>query len=97
MRQYTLMMSIRFVCFFLLLVTPGNIKYLWLLGAIVLPYIAVLVANNHGEAHPGQLTTHEEQPAPPAAVTMPTPVDEDEEEVHDIIVGEVVHVEERKP
>lgn len=44
--NYTIAMSIRVVCVFLLLVAHGWWLYVVAAGAIVLPYIAVVLANN---------------------------------------------------
>jgi hypothetical protein len=45
MRKYSLAMSIRTVCFVLVFVVPGWWKLVFGLGAVVLPYIAVVLAN----------------------------------------------------
>ena len=45
MIQYTVAMSIRTVCIVLCLVVPGWWRLLPAVGAIVLPYIAVVLAN----------------------------------------------------
>lgn len=45
MIQYTVAMSIRTVCLLLCLVVPGWWRLLPAVGAIVLPYIAVVLAN----------------------------------------------------
>jgi hypothetical protein len=45
MIQYTVAMSIRTVCIVLCLVVPGWWRLLPAIGAIVLPYIAVVLAN----------------------------------------------------
>ena len=45
MIQYTVAMSIRTVCIVLCLVVPGWWRLLPAIGAVVLPYIAVVLAN----------------------------------------------------
>lgn len=44
-RRYLLMMSIRVACFGLLFVTSGWMRWVAIVGAVVLPYFAVVVAN----------------------------------------------------
>jgi hypothetical protein len=44
-RRYLLMMGIRVVCFGLLFVTSGWMRWVAIAGAVVLPYFAVVVAN----------------------------------------------------
>ena len=46
MRTYSIMMAIRLVCIALCLVVKGWWLVLPAAGAIVLPYIAVVIANN---------------------------------------------------
>lgn len=45
MIQYTVAMTIRVICIVLCLVVPGWWRLLPAIGAIVLPYIAVVLAN----------------------------------------------------
>jgi Protein of unknown function (DUF3099) len=45
MRKYSLAMSIRTVCFILVFVVPGYWKLVFGLGAVILPYVAVVLAN----------------------------------------------------
>ncbi len=44
-RRYALSMGLRTVCFILAALTPGWPRWVFLAGAMVLPYIAVVVAN----------------------------------------------------
>jgi len=44
-RAYTLMMSIRFACFILMIVLPDWWKLAAAVGAVTLPFFAVVVAN----------------------------------------------------
>ena len=46
MRKYSIMMAIRLVCIGLCLVAKGWWLVLPAAGAIILPYVAVIVANN---------------------------------------------------
>ena len=45
MRKYTIAMSIRTVCLILLVVIPDWWRYIFGVGAVILPYIAVVLAN----------------------------------------------------
>jgi predicted tellurium resistance membrane protein TerC len=45
MRKYTIAMSVRMVCILLIFVVPGWWMWVFAIGAIVLPYIAVVLAN----------------------------------------------------
>jgi hypothetical protein len=55
-RRYLLMMSIRFVCLPLAVITQGWLRWLFILGAVVLPYIAVVIANAASRPAPGVIT-----------------------------------------
>lgn len=46
MRNYTIMMVMRLLCFFLCLFVTGWLFWLCVAGAVFLPYIAVMIANN---------------------------------------------------
>jgi hypothetical protein len=45
MRMYTIAMSIRTVCFLLVVIVPDWWRFVFAVGAIVLPYFAVVIAN----------------------------------------------------
>lgn len=45
MRKYTIAMSVRMICILLVFVVPGWWMWVFALGAVVLPYIAVVLAN----------------------------------------------------
>jgi hypothetical protein len=44
-RRYLFSMSLRTICFIAAVLTTGNIRYAFIVGAIFLPYIAVVIAN----------------------------------------------------
>ena len=44
-KRYLIMMGIRVLCMLLLLVTSGWLRLACIVGAVVLPYIAVILAN----------------------------------------------------
>ena len=64
MVKYLVSMSIRTLCFLLVLVTPSPWRWFFAVGAIVLPYVAVVIANAGGERR---------GPAPEAVVQPPAP------------------------
>ena len=47
--RYLVSMGIRTVCFVLAVVTDGPLRWAFIAGAVVLPYVAVIVANASGE------------------------------------------------
>ncbi|TPW96281.1 DUF3099 domain-containing protein [Schumannella luteola] len=55
MLKYTIAMSIRVVCIALCLVAPGWWLLLPAAGAILLPYFAVIIANNVGGGSTGRV------------------------------------------
>lgn len=75
MTKYFAMMTIRVVCFVLMVLIQPYGWYTWLLavGAIVLPYLAVVVANvaasPSGRAVPPERALGTGRPAPQAAET----------------------------
>jgi DUF3099 family protein len=73
MIRYTIAMSIRLVCFILAIVIQEWWRVIPLVGAVVLPYIAVVIANN---AMRGAAT----QVARPGALARRTPAPEPEPE-----------------
>lgn len=84
MRRYFLMMSIRVLCFVLMiLITPYG-WYTWVLaaGAIVLPYIAVVIANvavsgkESGVVAPSRALPAAPSVTPPGAQAQTIRVDE---------------------
>lgn len=44
-KRYMLSMSIRVVCFVLCIVTDGWLRWTFFVGALVLPWVAVVIAN----------------------------------------------------
>ncbi|WP_308268723.1 DUF3099 domain-containing protein [Yinghuangia soli] len=74
-RRYVLSMSIRTVCFLLAVVLSGPLRWVMLAGAVLLPYVAVVVANGGrskaGDAPLSQVVppqAHRAIEAPPEAV-----------------------------
>jgi Flp pilus assembly protein TadB len=62
--RYAWMMSIRIVCFVLAVVTPSPWRWMFIVAAVFLPYIAVVLANT-------QRTTTVSSAAPFIAPTRP--------------------------
>ncbi|MGQ0846683.1 MAG: DUF3099 domain-containing protein [Sporichthyaceae bacterium] len=55
-RRYALTMGIRTLCFLGAIVTTGAVRWTLFAGALLLPYLAVVVANGGREpSRPGQL------------------------------------------
>lgn len=75
-RRYLLSMGIRTACFLLAIVTTGWLRWALLSGAVLLPYLAVVVANAGREPSGSMPTTAIYDPrrvleAPPAADPPP--------------------------
>jgi hypothetical protein len=74
--RYLVMMGIRIVCFILMVVITPYGWYTWVLGAaaIVLPYIAVVLANVSANVRPTDAENPERAlPAAPSAPAPPAP------------------------
>ncbi len=72
-RRYVMSMGVRTVCFILAVVTHGWWQAVFLVGAIVLPYVAVVFANGGREraAQMPAVPLDERLPALPAARSKP--------------------------
>ncbi len=66
-RRYLTQMSIRVVCFLGAVLVDHWSRWLLLVGAVVLPYVAVLLANAGGEPHPAAVATPLPRALPPGA------------------------------
>lgn len=53
MRKYLVSMSVRTVCFVLCVLFEGPLRWVFLAAAIVLPYVAVVMANAGPRRAPG--------------------------------------------
>ncbi|TAK69613.1 MAG: DUF3099 domain-containing protein [Actinomycetota bacterium] len=62
-RRYLVSMGIRTVCFLGAIITPGWPRWLLVLGAVCLPYLAVVMANGG----------RENEDAPPVGPLLPQP------------------------
>lgn len=69
-KRYVIQMSIRAVCFILAIVVSGPLRYVLLVAAVILPYVAVVGANagrgNLQSAPPDSLLTEPPPPERPA-------------------------------
>jgi Flp pilus assembly protein TadB len=63
MVKYTVSMSIRMVCLVLALVVTGPLRWVFIAGAVLLPYVAVVIAN----------ASREQAPPPPEAWSVAPP------------------------
>jgi hypothetical protein len=77
--RYAWMMSIRIVCFVLAVLTPSPWRWLFVVGAIALPYFAVVLANAHRSSTQPAADPYI-APARPAIGERPTVVVPAEEE-----------------
>lgn len=53
-RKYFISMMLRTACFLLAVFTPSPYRWFFLVGAVVLPYVSVIVANGGRETIRGQ-------------------------------------------
>ncbi len=65
-RRYLWMMGIRIVCVPFALLVEGWLRWVFIIAAVVLPYLAVVVANAVARPAPGALTPV--TPDPPRAI-----------------------------
>ena len=92
MRQYIVLMAIRLACFFVAALTTGWVRWTAAAGAIVLPWIAVTIANTVRRRF--YTDTDEIAGVPTPQALDEEPADDDNEEP-DVVMGEVVGVLER--
>lgn len=71
-RRYLIMMGIRVACLPLAVITEGWLRWVFIVGAVVLPYVAVVIANATRRPRAGTLSAIPVQPRPqlPAASPM---------------------------
>lgn len=91
MKRYLISMAIRTVCVVLAVVVSGPLRWIFIAGAVLLPYIAVVMANAVGERRqrigvvpgPSQaaLPAAEDQPGRPLHIYIPDPGDGPEDDV----------------
>lgn len=71
MRKYTIAMSVRFACFIACIFTPGWWILIPAIGAVILPYLAVVIANV--SSRPSGVMEAPDRYALPAAPTRDLP------------------------
>lgn len=80
-RKYTISMSVRMLCFILAFFFEGWLRWVLLAGAVILPYIAVVIANGGADLTrrepPAEFYTGKE-PEQIENTVQPTPADEPE-------------------
>jgi hypothetical protein len=84
--RYAWMMSIRIVCFVLAVITPSPWRWMFIVAAVFLPYIAVVLANAQrtttvSDAKPFVAPARPAIGAHPAAVTPPDPDPDPDREI----------------
>ncbi|MDQ1513094.1 MAG: hypothetical protein QOC59_936 [Microbacteriaceae bacterium] len=70
MIKYTVAMSVRTVCLIALVIVPDWWRYVFGVGAVVLPYVAVVLANVGSS---GAATAVHPAPPPPLAIEQHRP------------------------
>ncbi|SMY10905.1 DUF3099 domain-containing protein [Brevibacterium jeotgali] len=100
-RRYTISMIIRVVCLLLAFVVSGPLRWVMLGGAVVLPYIAVVIANSRNErlvhyemtgvdGPPQPVLPAEATPSPESTDRQPDAPDVPDASEELLIVGEVL-------
>lgn len=82
-KRYAITMAIRTACFVAMIFVSGNLRWVLLAGAVFLPYIAVILANQaNTRTQPGQRVAHGEPSAAPQLPAGPAS--------SEVIDGEIV-------
>ncbi|WP_051297716.1 DUF3099 domain-containing protein [Brevibacterium album] len=89
-RRYTISMIIRVICLLLAFVVTGWLRWVMIAGAVVLPYVAVLIANAANERF---MTYEMAEYRPPAPAELDAAAQEPAAEEPETIEGEVVEGE----
>lgn len=92
MRQYIVLMAIRLACFFVAALTAGWVRWTAAAGAIVLPWIAVTIANTVRRRF---YTDSDEIAGVPTPQALDEEPADDDNEEPDVVMGEVVGVLEK--
>lgn len=85
-RRYVISMSVRTVCFLLAVVCTGPLRWTMLAGAVLLPYVAVVIANAGREPTRDRPPAQTVPPQPHRAVEAPPSAVLTSAEQHDIRV-----------
>jgi hypothetical protein len=81
-RRYAITMAFRTACFIAMIFVPGVFRWVLFAGAVFLPYIAVIFANQAQQRPPGDAVGGGSEPGDAAAITTG-------EERGQIISGEI--------
>lgn len=87
-RKYVISMSVRMVCFVLAFFVEGWLRWAFLVAAVVLPYIAVVIANGGADITKREPPAEFFKDSEPAALPEATPSTEDDSTI--IIDGTLV-------
>jgi hypothetical protein len=68
-RQYTITMSIRAACFISMIFVHGVFRWILFAGAVILPFVAVVAANQVNQHFRRRKVTHAMQPERPELTT----------------------------
>ncbi|HEY5788308.1 MAG TPA: DUF3099 domain-containing protein [Microlunatus sp.] len=82
-RRYAITMAFRTACFIAMIFVPGVFRWVLFAGAVVLPYIAVIFANQAHQRPPGAAVGGSGDPSDAPAITTG-------EERGQIISGEII-------
>lgn len=85
-RRYVVSMSIRTVCFLLAVIFAGPLRWVFLAGALLLPYIAVVVANAGREPTSDRPASQVVPPQAHRAIEPPPEAVPDSSEQYDVRV-----------
>lgn len=94
MRRYMIQMGIRTVCFVLGVFTEGWLRWTFFVAAMVLPYIAVVLANNTRQVRSSTTPSPVNAPALPAQPSETRTAAETDE---DVVSGTVIEQRELGP
>lgn len=91
--RYLISMGFRMVCFILAVIIPGPLRWVFVVGAVIIPWIAVLIAN---AAAPSTPRTN---PAvSPGAAQLPEqPESPRQAEEPDVVIGEIIEPSRQLP
>lgn len=95
MKQYLVLMGIRIACLLLIFVTPPVTWWFWVIGAVFIPYFAVVLASQsrrsrgtrNGHAHSNSLSAGQRQALHDSGPSAP------DRSTDDVVVGEVISVD----
>lgn len=90
MRQYLITMGIRMVCLAAIFVVDGWYKLIPIIGAVLLPWVAVLVANGGSDISQQERTDLLDAAPQYEVGPAPEPADDVEPAAGIIIAGEIV-------